>query len=89
MGNIQIIEYLISLGVNVNAQTMDGRTPLFEACCAADEESKQVGRISTVATLLKYGADPSISDLAGVFPFYFGHRYIGHAITDTRKLCIS
>jgi len=32
MGNIEIVKFLIDRGVDVNAQTRLGRTPLSKAC---------------------------------------------------------
>lgn len=90
-----MIEFLVSQGVNINAQTTDGifffnthRTPLYEATSATDEETKKdvIGsaRIQTVSVLLQYGADPKIPDLSGRTPLhwssYYGHTKIAHML---------
>ena len=53
------------------------RTPLYEATSGTDEDSRKDGRIQTVNALLRYGADPTIADLAGRTPLHWA-SYYGH-----------
>ena len=46
--NIDIVQYLIEHGVNLNAKDMSGNTPLSEA--------KRIGNKDLVKMLKKYGA---------------------------------
>lgn len=75
-----MIEFLLRYDVDVNARTIDGRTPLYEAISATDEESKGTGKIATVQALLGHGANPSIPDLSGRtvlhWASYYGHDKI-------------
>lgn len=62
---------------NINAQTIDGRTPLFELCSAIDEEVKKPisNRERIAKLLLDNGADPSLPDLKGRTPFHWSCFY--------------
>ena len=63
-------------GADINAQTIDGRTPLYEATCATDETAKN-GRIPTVEYLLNRNANPNIPDLTNRTPLHWACFY-GH-----------
>lgn len=72
-----MIQTLAAAGIDINARTVDGRTPLYEAVSATDEECKSTGRVAVVSALLGFGADPSIGDLAGRTPLHWAAFY-GH-----------
>ena len=77
-GFTQIIDLLLRKGADINAQTIDGRSPLYEATCAADESTKNTGRVETVEYLLTHGAKPSLPDLTNRTPMHWACFY-GHA----------
>ena len=53
-GHQAIVEYLISKGAEINAKAENGMTALFFA--------SRLGHLNVVATLLKNGADPTITN---------------------------
>lgn len=57
---IAILQYLVRLGVDVNAQTNDGETPIFYAA--------ETGKTEMAIFLLENGADPSIKSIKGHTP---------------------
>jgi len=76
---------LLRSGANINATNSEGDTPLTNAACW--------GSARVVECLLKYGADPKLSDSLGVSPEEIarqqGHREIATtirlAVTSTLK----
>lgn len=91
LGCLSMIEFLVSQGVNINAQTTDGiliiiidRTPLYEVTSAMEDDQKKDWRLQAVSLLLKYNADPSIPDLSGRTPLhwacYYGCDKIAHLL---------
>lgn len=53
----EILELLVEAGADVEAKSIDGRTPLFEAACR--------NRLATVRMLLARGADPKVTTVRG------------------------
>ncbi len=60
-GNVGLIEYCLSLQVDVNQKDPDGQTPLYIATGVARS-------IASVRLLLQHGADPNIPDYSGRTP---------------------
>ena len=59
-GHFDIVQYLVEKGANVNAQAINGYTPLADAA--------DVGDIAIVKFLVEHGADPRIADHHGMTP---------------------
>jgi len=55
-GNIQLIEFLVNLGANLNAIDNGGNTPLLQIDCFDN---------TVVKILLEYGANPNIENADG------------------------
>ena len=60
--NPDILKYLISLGVNVNAKNANGWTALYQASAFGNQE--------ILMTLLDAGADPNIPDNESQYPIH-------------------
>ena len=76
-GNLKEIDYLISIGVNMNCRDKQGRTPLHEICCVT--EFSDFVRSGTVLNLAKKlvanGADPLAVDHLGESPLHCVARH--------------
>ena len=57
-----LVEALLSWNANVNSQTHQGKTPLFEAC--------QTGSLPCVLKLLKAGASVTLPNMYGSMPIH-------------------
>jgi ankyrin repeat protein len=75
LGQMSMIEYLVSQGADVNAEMIDGRTPLLEVVSGMEEEARQIGRVQLVQALLALGADPSQGDVSGRTPLHWACFY--------------
>ena len=71
--NLNILNYLISRGFDVNGQNKFGETPLHVAC-------KTKGSMDLVQFLIAKGADPSVSNNLGDTPLQVAQRSGNHEI---------
>lgn len=62
-GNLRDVEFMISLGKNINVKDSKGYTPLFFAC--------KKGHLSVVKELLSHGANFNCIALDGTTPLYW------------------
>jgi ankyrin repeat protein len=67
-GNIEIIEYLLSCGADINAVNGWKETPLVFAISMCNNPNFRGGRLKVVEYLLKHGANASTPDPKGKFP---------------------
>jgi ankyrin repeat protein len=58
-GHIEVARYLLSLKCDVNAQDLEGNTPLHYAAISGHE--------SMIALLIQHGADSNIANSDGEF----------------------
>ena len=61
-GNVEIINYLVSMGANINIQDLNDETPLHTAV--------NIGNLDTVIQLVVNGADINIKDSIGNTPLH-------------------
>ena len=70
--NVEMVEYLLAKGANVNALTGKNNTPLHSACNDSDHH---LNRNKVTEILLKYGADISARNIAGATPLHSASEY--------------
>ena len=61
--NYEVIEFLLENEAEINAQNIDGRTPLMLAALSGDEKLTEY--------LLEFDADKTIRDKTGNLPYTF------------------
>ena len=66
--NYEVIEFLLENEAKINAQNIDGRTPLMLAALSGDEKLTEY--------LLEFDADKTIRDKAGKYLICFNTRNI-------------
>ena len=69
-GDLEMIQVLLDYGVDVNAQTSNGSTPLLFVMWTNSEPDLRVVRL-----LLDHGADPNLPTLDGKTPLYRASQY--------------
>eukprot|EP00800_Vazella_pourtalesii_P019474 TRINITY_DN6613_c0_g1_i2.p1 TRINITY_DN6613_c0_g1~~TRINITY_DN6613_c0_g1_i2.p1 ORF type:complete len:127 (-),score=18.12 TRINITY_DN6613_c0_g1_i2:329-709(-) len=76
-GRLNEVEYLISIGVNMNCRDKQGRTPLHEVCCVTEFSNfvKSGTVISLAKKLVANGADPLAIDHMGESPLHCVARH--------------
>ncbi len=76
-GRLNALENVLKLGADINAQDMDGWTPLIYAAVYKKQKAAQL--------LIENGADPKIKTKTGYGPFDFGDEKINAAIAEALK----
>ena len=79
-GDIEEVEYLVSMGANVNARDENGDTPLMHA-------SHIPGNLDTVKCLVSLGANVNAKDYCHVTPLMAASYVVGNL--DTVKYLVS
>lgn len=91
-GNIDLVSYLINLGVDVNIQNNDGKTPLI-IVAEWDADMEDLDNLTTVNMimymLLNAGANTNIQDIYGKTALFRAAEYGDKFSTYVTKLLLS
>jgi FOG: Ankyrin repeat len=77
---------LVSQGADIDARDRNGKTALIHAAAFSDKGDRSKNRGEAVVALLTLGADPFITDKAGMTANHYGRNSVGLSNSRAREL---